>query len=87
MMYTMRPRKLNRENFEDWPSVKIGPHENFPLYGSYGIGACASIHPCIIFLHSQVHRLVVVNDQRHVKGVVSLSDVLKYLVLTSHTDT
>ncbi len=23
------PRKLNRENFEDWPSVKIGPHENF----------------------------------------------------------
>ena len=34
----------------------------------------------------QVHRLVVVNEQRHVKGVVSLSDVLKYLVLTSHTD-
>ena len=29
-----RPRKLNRENFEDWPSVKIGPHENFTLYGS-----------------------------------------------------
>jgi hypothetical protein len=21
------------ENFEDWPSAKIGPHENFPLYG------------------------------------------------------
>ncbi len=27
------PRKLNRENFEDWPSAKIEPHENFPLYG------------------------------------------------------
>jgi hypothetical protein len=25
--------KLNRENFEDWPSAKIGPHKNFPLYG------------------------------------------------------
>ena len=29
-----RPRKLNRENFADWPSAKIGPHENFPLYSS-----------------------------------------------------
>jgi hypothetical protein len=28
------PRKLNRENFGDWPSAKIGPHENFPLYGT-----------------------------------------------------
>jgi hypothetical protein len=27
------PRKLNRKNFADWPSVKIEPHENFPLYG------------------------------------------------------
>ena len=47
----------------------------------------------VLFTHSlylfslQVHRLVVVNDQMHVKGVISLSDVLKYLVLTSHTDT
>ena len=40
-----------------------------------------------IALVFQVHRLVVVNEQRHVKGVVSLSDVLKYLVLTSHMDT
>ena len=32
-----RPRKLNRENFEDWPSAKIGPHENFPLYGIWHI--------------------------------------------------
>ena len=32
-----RPRKLNHENFADWPSAKIGPHENFPLYGNnYG---------------------------------------------------
>jgi hypothetical protein len=29
------PRKLNRENFEDWPSAKIGPHKNFPLYGNH----------------------------------------------------
>jgi hypothetical protein len=29
-----RPRNLNRENIEDWPSAKIGPHENFPLYYS-----------------------------------------------------
>jgi hypothetical protein len=27
------PRKLNCENFEDWPSAKIGPHKKFPLYG------------------------------------------------------
>jgi hypothetical protein len=30
-----RLRNLNRENFEDWPSAKIGPHENFPLYGMF----------------------------------------------------
>ena len=23
----VHPQKLNRENFEDWPSAKIGPHE------------------------------------------------------------
>ena len=34
---------------------------------------------------TQVHRLVVVNEQHHVVGVVSLSDILKYLVLTPHT--
>jgi hypothetical protein len=28
----MRPQNFNCENFEDWPSAKIGPHENFPLY-------------------------------------------------------
>jgi hypothetical protein len=28
-----RPQKLNRKNFEDWPSLIIGPHENFTLYG------------------------------------------------------
>ena len=28
------PQKLNRKNFEDWPSTKIGPHKNFPLYGT-----------------------------------------------------
>jgi hypothetical protein len=29
----VRLRKLNLENIKDWPSAKIGPHENFPLYG------------------------------------------------------
>ncbi len=31
-----RPRNLNRENFEDWSSAKIGPHDNFPLYSNNG---------------------------------------------------
>jgi hypothetical protein len=26
------PRKFNSEMFGDWPSAKIGLHENFPLY-------------------------------------------------------
>ncbi len=30
---------------------------------------------------TQVHRLVVVNDEDRVEGVVSLSDILAYLVL------
>ncbi len=29
----MHPQKLNRENIEDCPSAKIGPHGNFLLYG------------------------------------------------------
>lgn len=29
----------------------------------------------------QVHRLVVVDQDRHVKGIVSLSDLLNYIVL------
>ena len=28
------PRKLDREIFEDCPSAKIGPFENFPLYST-----------------------------------------------------
>eukprot|EP00731_Ephydatia_muelleri_P030371 Em0021g894a len=34
---------------------------------------------------TKVHRLVVVDEQHRVKGVISLSDILKFLVLTSHT--
>ena len=30
------PRKLDREIFEDYLSAKIGPLENFPLYGIFG---------------------------------------------------
>ena len=33
----------------------------------------------------QIHRLVIVDDHHHVIGVLSLSDILKFLVLTSHT--
>ena len=36
---------------------------------------------CII---CQVHRLIVVDKQQKVTGIVSLSDVLKFLVLTTH---
>jgi hypothetical protein len=38
----MYPRKLNGKNFEDWPSAKIGPLENFPLYGSSKV--CIFMH-------------------------------------------
>ena len=30
-----RPRKVNRKNFPSDQSMKIGPLENFPLYGIY----------------------------------------------------
>ena len=35
----------------------------------------------------QVHRLVVVNKHLEVVGVVSLSDILKFLVLSGRKDT
>ena len=34
-----------------------------------------------VFLLNQVHRLVVVDDENRVMGVISLSDILSYLVL------
>lgn len=36
----------------------------------------------VVFCVSQVHRLVVVDEQDVVKGIVSLSDILQALVLT-----
>lgn len=36
---------------------------------------------CLLFV-SQVHRLVVVDEQEVVRGIVSLSDILQALVLT-----
>lgn len=36
--------------------------------------------------HFQVHRLVIVDEQEVVKGIVSLSDILQALVLTSGDD-
>ena len=32
-LWNGHPQKLDREIFEDCPSVKIGPLENFLLYG------------------------------------------------------
>ena len=32
--WNSHPRKLDRKIFEDCPSTKIGPLENFPLYGN-----------------------------------------------------
>jgi len=37
-----------------------------------------------LWLLVQVHRLVIVDDVQHVVGVVSLSDILKFLVLNKH---
>ena len=34
-----------------------------------------------VFLLNQVHRLVVVDEDNRVMGVISLSDILSYLVL------
>ena len=39
-------------------------------------GSVAVMKGCV-----QVHRLVVVDQDRHVKGIVSLSDLLNYIVL------
>ena len=36
-------------------------------------------------LTPQVHRLVVVDNDKHVIGVLSLSDLLSFLVLNPHT--
>lgn len=33
---------------------------------------------------SQVHRLIVVDEDQKVIGIVSLSDILKFLVITPH---
>ena len=35
---------------------------------------------------SRVHRLVVVDDDAHLKGVISLSDILRYVLLTGEAD-
>ena len=45
-----------------------------------------SVLRCVILLSClQVHRLVVVDNDHHVVGVVSLSDILKFLVLVLHS--
>jgi hypothetical protein len=38
--------RLRKLNWKDWPSVKIGPHENFPLYS--GLIALSSLHGTVI---------------------------------------
>ncbi len=51
MIPRIHARKLNRENFEDWPSMKIGRHENFPLYGitQISVGIVATLIVSKIF--------------------------------------
>jgi len=45
-----------------------------------------NIYICIyIYCHVQVHRLIVVDDARRVEGVVSLSDVVHFLVSPTNT--
>jgi hypothetical protein len=34
-----------RKNFGDWPSAKIGLHENFPLYG-ISAQESGNLHDC-----------------------------------------
>lgn len=38
--------------------------------------------PMMLCLHPQVHRLVLVDENRYPRGIVSLSDILQALVLT-----
>lgn len=38
--------------------------------------------PVMLCLHPQVHRLVLVDENRYPRGIVSLSDILQALVLT-----
>ena len=52
-------------------------HHNFYI--------CDKIRLIEYFLGPQVHRLVVVDAERRVLGVVSLSDILAYLVLRSNS--
>lgn len=38
--------------------------------------------PLIVFCNLQVHRLVVVDENSSIEGIISLSDILQALVLT-----
>ena len=42
--WNSHPRKLDCEIIEDCPSAKIGPLENFPLYGTYNGGSTSDAH-------------------------------------------
>ncbi len=78
----MRINYYNRENFFrvlSSHSTKICTLENFPLFTVVG----NTLTCTLIFV--QVHRLVVVDTEHHVVGVVSLSDILKFLVMKPHS--
>ncbi len=45
------------EKFEDWPSVKSGPDENFPLYGK----RCTMV---IIMVHTR-HTEIMIGHRKH----------------------
>lgn len=38
--------------------------------------------PVMLYLHPQVHRLVLVDENQYPRGIISLSDILQALVLT-----
>ena len=75
-----KPQKL-----EDWPSKKVGPHINFPLFGmqlkmSQSSSAQHYLHSCLSPLRSQLP-LPVRKKRGRVRGNTSIIHaVLKYMI-------
>ena len=55
-----------------------------------GVATCKKTETLSVILErivkAEVHRLVVVDDEEHVKGIVSLSDILSFLILKPITE-
>ena len=37
----------------------------------------------LLFFSLKVHRLIIINDQRHILGILSMSDLMRFLISTS----